>query len=187
MRVIRSFPGVEQGSRALQVTGQERATPTRSSQLPVLQFLLVWSLSYQCLWVGQTSLFQRLPEGTCFRFLNVFSRSACQMFVMAMCLSGMERPRGRRHTREVPWYVQSTAKARRHCASRLMGRLAGPARLLAMNWQQATFDAEDGTVKLLRRLASCGSDLPTAFLLSEECSREHWQLSCKGDLGSRGV
>ncbi|CAE7533658.1 nosip, partial [Symbiodinium necroappetens] len=29
-----------------------------------------------------------------------------------------------------------------------------PGRLLAMSWQQAAFDAEDGTVKLLRRLAS---------------------------------
>ncbi|CAE7799282.1 GIP [Symbiodinium sp. CCMP2456] len=61
----------------------------------------------------------------------------------------------RRYAREVAWYVQSTpAKKSGHCASRLMGRLTGPARLLAMSWQQAAFDAEDGTVKLLRRLAS---------------------------------
>ena len=53
------------------------------------------------------------------------------------------------------WYVQSTpAHKRRHCASKLMGRLTGPARLLAMSWQQAVFDVEDGTTKLLQKLAS---------------------------------
>ena len=61
----------------------------------------------------------------------------------------------RRYTREVAWYVQSTpAHKRRHCASKLMGRLTGPARLLAMSWQQAVFDVEDGTTKLLQKLAS---------------------------------
>ncbi|CAE7692299.1 unnamed protein product [Symbiodinium sp. CCMP2592] len=61
----------------------------------------------------------------------------------------------RRYTREVAWYVQSTAPhKRRHCASRLMGKLSGPARLLAMSWSHAAFDSEDGTRKLLQRLAS---------------------------------
>ena len=41
-----------------------------------------------------------------------------------------------------------------HCASRLMGKLSGPARLLAMSWSHATFDTEDGTRKLLQRLAA---------------------------------
>eukprot|EP00439_Symbiodinium_sp_Y106_P070482 s1736_g12.t1 len=61
----------------------------------------------------------------------------------------------RRYTKEVAWYVQSTAPhKRRHCASRLMGKLSGPARLLAMSWSHAAFDTEDGTRKLLQRLAS---------------------------------
>ena len=61
----------------------------------------------------------------------------------------------RRYTREVAWYVQSTEPhKRRHCASRLMGKLSGPARLLAMSWSHAAFDTEDGTRKLSQRLAS---------------------------------
>ena len=61
----------------------------------------------------------------------------------------------RRYTREVAWFVQSTpTHKRRHCASRLMGRLSGPARLLAMSWPLAAFDHNDGTRKFLQRLAS---------------------------------
>ena len=61
----------------------------------------------------------------------------------------------RRYTREVAWFVQSTpTHKRRYCASRLMGKLSGPARLLAMSWPQVTFDAEDGTKRLLQRLAA---------------------------------
>ena len=61
----------------------------------------------------------------------------------------------RRYTREVAWFVQSTAPhKRRHCASRLVGKLSGPARLLAMSWSHVTFDTEDGTRKLLQRLAA---------------------------------
>ena len=60
----------------------------------------------------------------------------------------------RRYTKEVAWFVQGTpVHKRRYCATRLMGRLTGPARLLAMSWPQQSFDSADGTLKLLRRLA----------------------------------
>ena len=56
--------------------------------------------------------------------------------------------------KKVAWFAQGTpVHKRRYCATRLMGRLTGPARLLAMSWPQQSFDAADGTLKLLRRLA----------------------------------
>ena len=61
----------------------------------------------------------------------------------------------RRYTREVAWFVQATPPhKRRHCASKLMGKLTGPARLLAMSWPQMAFDKEGGTKALLQKLAS---------------------------------
>ncbi|CAE7332984.1 unnamed protein product, partial [Symbiodinium sp. KB8] len=63
----------------------------------------------------------------------------------------------RRYTREVSWFVQATPIGkRRYCASKLISRLSGPARLLAMSWSvsKATFDDPDGTRLLLQRLAS---------------------------------
>ncbi|CAE7206830.1 unnamed protein product [Symbiodinium sp. CCMP2592] len=61
----------------------------------------------------------------------------------------------RRYTREVSWFVLSTpVHKRRYCASRLLTRLVGPARLLAMSWSQMDFDTSGGTKLLLRRLAS---------------------------------
>ena len=63
----------------------------------------------------------------------------------------------RRYTREVSWFVQATPiNKRRYCASKLISRLSGPARLLAMSWSvsKATFDDPDVTRLLLQRLAS---------------------------------
>ncbi|CAE7241764.1 Smyd3 [Symbiodinium sp. CCMP2592] len=78
----------------------------------------------------------------------------------------------RRYTREVAWYVQSTpVYKRRYCASKLMGKLTGPARLLAMSWPQMTFDAEDGTKRLLQRLAGSPlvrKSLPNAAAICQQ-------------------
>ena len=61
----------------------------------------------------------------------------------------------RRYTREVSWYVQSTPRhKRKHCTARLMSRLTGPARLLAMSWPRAIFDGSGGTRAFLQKLAS---------------------------------
>ncbi|CAE7510524.1 unnamed protein product [Symbiodinium sp. CCMP2592] len=63
----------------------------------------------------------------------------------------------RRYTKEVSWFVQSTAvNKRRYCASRLLSRLTGPARLLAMSWSwnKMHFDTPEGTKLFLQRLAS---------------------------------
>ena len=61
----------------------------------------------------------------------------------------------RRYTKEVAWFVASTpVNKRRYVASKLIGRLGGPARLLAMSWNRNEFDSGDGTLLLLRRLAS---------------------------------
>ena len=56
-----------------------------------------------------------------------------------------------------------------------MGKLSGPARLLAMSWPQLIFDATDGTKKLLSKTggesagaeipAECGGDLPAVLLV----------------------
>ena len=66
------------------------------------------------------------------------------------------QPNGwRRYTKEVAWFVSSTpVEKRRYAASKLIGRLQGPARLLAMSWQRSEFDAVDGTATFLRKLAS---------------------------------
>ncbi|CAE7561074.1 unnamed protein product [Symbiodinium sp. CCMP2592] len=60
----------------------------------------------------------------------------------------------RRYTREVAWFVQSTpVHKRRYCASRLLSRLSGSARLLAMSWPRTAFDSQDGVKLFLQRLA----------------------------------
>ena len=65
------------------------------------------------------------------------------------------QPNGwRRYTKEVAWFVSSTpVEKRRYAASKLIGRLQGPARLLAMSWQRSEFDSQDGTAIYLRKLA----------------------------------
>ena len=61
----------------------------------------------------------------------------------------------RRYCKEVGWFVGSTkASQRRYTASKLISRLTGSARLLAMSWSQREFDGEQGVTLLLRRLAS---------------------------------
>ena len=56
----------------------------------------------------------------------------------------------RKYTREVAWWVQSDK--RRYCATKLVSKLTGPARLLAMSWPLASFDSPDGTPDLIRKL-----------------------------------
>ena len=61
----------------------------------------------------------------------------------------------RRYTREVSWFVQATpVHKRRYCSSKLLGKLSGPARLLAMSWSKMAFDSPGGTRLLLQRLAA---------------------------------
>ena len=61
----------------------------------------------------------------------------------------------RRFTREVCWYVRGTpVEKRRYCATKLVGKLRGPARLLAMSWTTMEFDHTNGVKELLQRLAN---------------------------------
>ena len=64
-------------------------------------------------------------------------------------------PRGwRRYSREVLWYVMGTKKSSRpFLAPRLIAKLTGPARLLAMSWSQVDFRGKSGVKTLLTRLA----------------------------------
>ena len=65
-------------------------------------------------------------------------------------------PRGwRRYQREVLWYCMGQKKhARKLLAPRLIARLTGPARLLAMSWNQADFTGKSGVTMLLKKLAA---------------------------------
>ncbi|CAL1133413.1 unnamed protein product [Cladocopium goreaui] len=65
-------------------------------------------------------------------------------------------PKGwRRYCREVVWYVQATKVGqRRHLATRLIARLSGSARLLAMSWPQSELDNDRGVLIFLRKLAA---------------------------------
>ena len=78
----------------------------------------------------------------------------------------------RRYTREVAWFVQGTpVHKRRYSATRLMGRSTGPARRLAMSWPQQSFDAADGALRLLRRLAQSPlvrKSLPNAAAICQQ-------------------
>ena len=61
----------------------------------------------------------------------------------------------RRYTREVSWYFRATPiSKRRYVATKLLSRLTGPARLLAMSWSDMALDEYDGTKVLLQRLAA---------------------------------
>eukprot|EP00438_Fugacium_kawagutii_P021819 Skav230869 [mRNA] locus=scaffold1335:307503:315465:- [translate_table: standard] len=61
----------------------------------------------------------------------------------------------RRYTKEVAWYVSSTpVQKRRYVASKLIGKLQGPARLLAMSWNRGEFDSPSGTLTLLKKLSA---------------------------------
>ena len=60
----------------------------------------------------------------------------------------------RRYTKEVAWFVSSTAvQKRRYVASKLISKLQGPARLLAMSWNLSEFDSPQGTLILLKKLS----------------------------------
>ena len=61
----------------------------------------------------------------------------------------------RRYAREVVWFVRSTpVSKRRYCAAKLLSRLTGPARLLAMSWPVTNFEEDDGIQQYMRKLAS---------------------------------
>ena len=61
----------------------------------------------------------------------------------------------RKYTREVSWFFRATPVAkRRYVATKLLSRLTGPARLLAMSWSDMSLDDYGGTKVLLQRLAA---------------------------------
>ena len=61
----------------------------------------------------------------------------------------------RRYTREVAWFFRATpSHKRRYVATKLLSRLTGSARLLAMSWTDMALDDYDGTRTLLRRLSA---------------------------------
>ena len=61
----------------------------------------------------------------------------------------------RRYTREVAWYFRATpCHKRRYVATKLLSKLTGSARLLAMSWTNLDLDKYDGTKVLLQRLAA---------------------------------
>ena len=64
-------------------------------------------------------------------------------------------PRGwRRYVKEVQWFVLGTKPSlRRYLASRLITKLSGSARLLAMTWKLADFNGPNGVRILLQKLA----------------------------------
>ena len=78
----------------------------------------------------------------------------------------------RRYCKEVAWCAQSTpARKRRYLAAKLIGRLRGPARLLAMSWSRADFDHADGVLQLLQRLAASPlvrKSLPNAAAIMQQ-------------------
>ena len=65
-------------------------------------------------------------------------------------------PRGwRRYQKEVLWYCMGQKKhARKLLAPRLIAKLTGPARLLAMSWNQADFTGKQGVAMLLKKLSA---------------------------------
>ncbi|CAE7821609.1 GIP [Symbiodinium sp. CCMP2592] len=78
----------------------------------------------------------------------------------------------RRYTREVAWWVQSVpVYKRRYCGAQLLGRLTGPARLLAMSWSTLVLDSKDGVRVLLTRLATSPlvrKSLPNAAAICQQ-------------------
>ena len=78
----------------------------------------------------------------------------------------------RRYVKEIGWYVGSTKSSqRKYAASKLISRLTGSARLLAMSWSQREFDGEKGVSLLLQRLASSPlvrKSLPNAAAIMSE-------------------
>ena len=64
-------------------------------------------------------------------------------------------PRGwRRYQREVSWFVMGTKPSmRKYLAPRLIAKLTGPARLLAMGWSQQDFQGVDAANQYLKKLS----------------------------------
>ena len=64
-------------------------------------------------------------------------------------------PRGwRRYQREVSWFVMGTKPSmRKYLAPRLIAKLTGPARLLAMGWSQQDFQGVDAVNQYLKKLS----------------------------------
>jgi len=78
----------------------------------------------------------------------------------------------RRYTREVAWYFRATpSHKRRYVATKLLSRLTGSARLLAMSWTDMALDDYNGTKTLLQRLAVSPlvrQSLPNASAISAQ-------------------
>lgn len=75
----------------------------------------------------------------------------------------------RRYVREVCWFVQSTkVNQRRHLATRLIARLTGSARLLAMSWQHSEFDSDRGVIVYLQKLAKSPLVFAAAFQMLQQ-------------------
>ena len=78
----------------------------------------------------------------------------------------------RRYVKEISWYVGSTKRnQRQYIASKLISRLSGSARLLAMSWSQREFEGEEGVALLLRRFAASPlvrRSLPNAAAIMSE-------------------
>ena len=78
----------------------------------------------------------------------------------------------RRYVKEISWYVGSTkVNQRQYLASKLISRLSGSARLLAMSWHQRDFDGPEGVNLLLQRLSASPlvrRSLPNAAAIMSE-------------------
>ena len=61
-------------------------------------------------------------------------------------------------------------RKRRYSATCLMGRLTGPARLLAMSWPQQSVDAADGALRRLAQSALVRKSLPNAAAICQQYS-----------------
>ena len=74
--------------------------------------------------------------------------------------------------KEIGWFVGSTKSSqRKYAASKLISRLTGSARLLAMSWSQREFEGERGVALLLQRLSASPlvrRSLPTAAAIMSE-------------------
>ena len=87
----------------------------------------------------------------------------------------------RRYSREVMWYVLGTKMSNRaFLAPRLIAKLTGPARLLAMSWSQIDFKGKNGVQTLLKRLAASPlsrKNLPTMHTHACKPPMAHWFLT----------
>ena len=74
--------------------------------------------------------------------------------------------------KEIGWFVGSTKSSqRKYAASKLISRLTGSARLLAMSWSQREFEGERGVALLLQRLSASPlvrRSLPNAAAIMSE-------------------